>query len=108
VRRVAERLPQHEHVPTEVPLLDERVGPHGFQEIVLGDDRLAVPDQNEEDLESLGRERNRFLAAQQQLLVRIDPEPAELIEFPRAGEVAGRHALAGVSRESRILARPLS
>ncbi len=82
LRTLAERLAQEEDVPAQVGFFDERIWPDCFQQVVFGDDLLVVTDENQQDLKSLGRDGDGFVFAQQQVLLRIKAEGAELVELP--------------------------
>lgn len=77
---ISEGLAQHENVLAQVRLFDEGVGPELAHQLVFGDDLAIIPEQDEESLENLWSDRDRSAPAQQELLLRVDPEFAELVQ----------------------------
>ncbi len=60
-----QHLAQSGDVHRKVRLLDEGVGPDLLQQFVLGDEMSAVADEDDEQIEGLARQRDRFPVAQQ-------------------------------------------
>ena len=56
LRSLTQGFAQQEDVPAEVGLFDEGVGPDHLQEVILGDNLLAVTDQYEKNLKGLWRQ----------------------------------------------------
>src|SRR6202021_3066463 len=65
LRTLTQGFAQQEYVPAEVGLFDEGVGPDHLQEVILGDDLLAVTDQYEKNLKGLWRSGEGFGARKQ-------------------------------------------
>ena len=66
---VAERLPECEHVVRQIAFFDVAVGPDELQKLVLMQQAAGIFDQHSQQLEALGRERNRLAVGQQSLLL---------------------------------------
>ncbi len=58
-------LAQQEDLLSEVAFLDEGSRPHGLQELVFGDDPRPLLDQEQQQVEGLGRQRLRNALAEQ-------------------------------------------
>ena len=71
-------LAQGGDVHGQVHFLDECVGPHLVQQIILAHQMPAAVNENDEDIEGLRSERDRLSAAQQQALLGCQNEVAEL------------------------------
>src|SRR6185312_7327745 len=105
LRAFAERLAQHEDVPGEVALLDKRVGPDGFHQVVFADGFVLVLHEDEQDLEGLPGERDRLAIAEQNLAFRIEAKGAEVIEPGGLLLVPNGHSGADLADGVWILAR---
>ena len=88
---LAQRLPQHEDDAAQVGLFDEGVGPNLFHQVVLGNNLLAVTDQDQKYLKRLRRKWDGLAGAQQHFLFRINSKRTELIEFFESLALARRH-----------------
>jgi hypothetical protein len=62
-----------------VVFFDERVTPHGLQQLILFHDLRRRGNQDEERIECLGRERDEPIASPEAALRRIDSEGAKPI-----------------------------
>jgi hypothetical protein len=71
---VAERVAQCRDGVGEVRLLHEGVGPDRGEQFLLGDQPSATVDEIGQQIECLGRERDRLVVSQQQSLGRIQPK----------------------------------
>ena len=67
LRELAQRFSQQEYVAAEVGFFDESIGPDLLHQVVLGDDLLVMPDENEQHLECFGRQVNGIIRTQQEL-----------------------------------------
>ena len=61
----------------EVPLLDDRVGPHGGHELVLLDETAGVPEEHVKRVEDLRPERDDLAVARQAALRGLEAEGTE-------------------------------
>jgi hypothetical protein len=81
LRRLPERFTEHEDIAAEVGLLNKRVRPDGFHEVVFGDDLLIFSDEYEKDLKCLGRNGDWLAGTQDSLLFGINPKGSELVKL---------------------------
>ena len=81
LRALAQRLAQHEDVAAKVVLSHKGVGPHGFHQVVFGDDFIAVADQNGEDPECFRCQCYRLAGAEEKFPPHINAKGPEFVEL---------------------------
>jgi len=74
----AKRLSQLENVLREIRFLYEGVRPQSLHKVVLQDGTVAVLQENQEQVESFGRQRNNFLIPGQDPPIRVDTKRTEV------------------------------
>src|SRR5437588_10715473 len=74
------RFAQSGDVACEVVFLHYRVRPNEFHQLVLLHNSAAVPNQDQQDVESLGSQWNRLAVAHQQSPTDIDSENVEIVK----------------------------
>lgn len=77
--RGPEGAAQHPDREGQIAFLDERLRPHLAQQLLFGDEQSAVAQQDEQDVEGLGRERDARALMTKRPVARIDAERAELV-----------------------------
>jgi len=95
-RRTAEHLAQRRDMHGEIAFLDDRVGPDPIENLGLGDDAVAMFDEQHQHVEGPGAERHRAAPMQQTPLVGTN------LEF--AKHVAGTHECPSHDRAASLQA----
>ena len=95
LRGIAEGPAKHEYVPGEAHFLDKCVRPDRLHQFVFGNHFFAVANEYQESIESFRSQSDRFVPAQQKLLVRLHAEGPELVYL--VGVLAYAHRLGAVN-----------
>ncbi len=80
--RLAKRLSQHENGLGEVGFLDDGLGPHAAEKLVLAHDASCVLNERQQRLEGVGRKRHHVLVVKEQARGDVQGKRPEQINRP--------------------------